>query len=97
MPVGRAYDTERPFVAQHAFTFGERSYAPGDVFPWRALGVSERKLWSLWVARKVWHAAPRAETAPAAGDLAVLAMIGAAVAQPPPAAPKPAKRPRAGS
>ena len=94
MLIGRSFDLGRPFVAQNAFTFGGRGYAPGEAFPWRDLGVSELKLYGMWGLRRVCNA-PEPRFEPLAG-LAVLARIGASIAAPPPPVAK-AKAKRAAS
>lgn len=90
MPRVRTYDPTRPFVALKALTFGDRTFAPGEVVPWRDLGLSELRLYRLWGQYKVGHV--DAPVPDALGGFEVLARIGAAfAAPPPPPAPPPAK------
>lgn len=96
MGIVHTFDIDRPFVARQAFTFAGRAFAPGDSFPWRELGA-ERDVRTLWRAMRVTNGDPVAPAPDALGGFEVLARIGAAFAGSPPAAHKPAKRPRAGA
>lgn len=63
MSAGRPFNFDRPFIAQRAIAMGDRSFAPGDIVPWRDLGLSRRKVWSLWGNREIGHEGA-ASTAP---------------------------------
>lgn len=65
----RAFSFEDPFVARDRLEFAGRSYAAGDPFPWRELGLSERQVWNLWAARRIDNAPPATRTATADLDL----------------------------
>lgn len=43
------------YVKRSSLTLAGRSFAAGDVLPWRELGVSPRKLHQLWAVRMVGH------------------------------------------
>lgn len=36
------------FVARTAFTYGDRSFAAGDPFPYAELGMTEDGAWNFW-------------------------------------------------
>lgn len=57
----RTFDIKRPFVALAPFLHDDRRYAAGDRFPWRDLGISERKLLAMWGAYLVGNAPPPAK------------------------------------
>lgn len=41
------------FVAARAFTFGSKSYKPGEAFDWRKIACSERKLRIMYDTRRI--------------------------------------------
>ena len=62
MGIVRTFDIDRPFVARQAFEFAGRTYAPGDLFPWREVGT-ERDVRTLWRAMRVANGTPPAPAA----------------------------------
>lgn len=62
-PVRIAFDPSLPVVAATSFDACGKSFAPGDAFPWRSIGVTEQTLADLWRASFVVFlpAAPVAE------------------------------------
>lgn len=51
----RTLDTGIPLYVRRACTVGARTFAAGDLFPWRELGLSPRKLHQLWMQRRIAH------------------------------------------
>lgn len=67
MATARSFDLRRPFVALAPFIHDERRFAPGDVVPWRDMGITERKLLAMWGNYTVGNAPPRPGKRPRAG------------------------------
>ena len=58
-----AFNPELPLECASAFASGERTYAAGDAFDWRALGMTEREVYDMFAANLVAH--PHAAVEPA--------------------------------
>lgn len=59
MPAARTFDLRRPFVALAPFMFEDRRFSPGDRVPWKDLGITDRKLLSMWGAYLIGNAPKR--------------------------------------
>jgi len=46
------------YVKRAPLTIGGRTFAKGDAFPWRDLGVRPKKLHQLWSQRVIGHEQP---------------------------------------
>lgn len=47
------FDIEAPLVARKVVTEGLRSFVPGEVFPWKELGLDHRRVAQMWSAMQL--------------------------------------------
>jgi hypothetical protein len=53
--VVRTLDVSKPLVARRKFVASGRRFNPGDLFPWKALGISARQVGLLFNTGNVVH------------------------------------------
>lgn len=83
----RTLDLGQPLYVRRACTVGARTFAAGDLFPWRELGLSPRKLHQLWMQRRIAHG--RADERTGAEDPTALVTLPEVTDAAPPAPASP--------